>query len=97
MINRRGLLLGLFAAPGIIRASSLMPIRVQPMEVQPTVMELIEAHVRKIEAALVEEMAQTLYGDGSTNVRWIDRAEVLRLYPYRKIGAQIALSQRDFS
>lgn len=78
MIHRRGLLTGLIslvAAPAIVRASSLMPVRsfgivsIDPLiihpDLGPEMMALLQARMDAAQAIMARALADNLYKDYS--------------------------------
>lgn len=66
-LSRRGFITGLaatFAAPAIVRASSLMPVKAMPAEDNLAVMQkLLEARLSDAYRVTKKHMDQMLYGD----------------------------------
>lgn len=73
MLSRRGLITGLIslaAAPAIVRASSLMPVKV--MEPALTMEQLLALRIADAERIMREAMARCLYGD---RLVWVDERQ----------------------
>lgn len=66
MINRRGLfgvLAGFIAAPLVVKAANIMPIRVMPSF---DILALLEARMRDAERVMLESISTNLYSDGTS-------------------------------
>ena len=90
--SRRGFLTGLgaffCAAPAIVRASSIMPVRaVLPYEYDPDVMlKLLHRQMDEAYKVLRENMERSLYGGGTFN---IPNVAGENLFPLREFGSPV--------
>lgn len=77
--SRRGFLVGLatslLAAPAIVRAASLMPVRQMPPA--QTLEELLKQRMDDAYAVMAQHMRQCLYGDLQQTTRHVARSSYL--------------------
>lgn len=99
MIGRRGFIAGLaaaFAAPAIVRASSLMPVKKMPAV---DVLDLLARRVQAAQALMVDHFNNMMYGDGDVMpLRYSGLAQLISAqlvsdpspFPFQQIQSSIS-------
>lgn len=84
-VSRRSFIAGLaaaFAAPAIVRSSSIMPVKAMP---SPDILDLLQRRIWNAEQSLIKAMTEQFYGP-----QWAVNSSGLLIgdtrFPYKRIG-----------
>lgn len=87
ILARRKFLTGLaaaFAAPAIVKASSLMPVKAMPSEEE--LMALLNARMNDVYKVMAEAMSQMIYGDQNITPVRFTGFEPRLSFPYQPLS-----------